>query len=521
MNTSKINVLFTVLFIITSIYYFPITNYNLGPYNEAVILVGAERILEGQIPYKDFFTIYPPGQVYAVAGLFKLFGTSVIVERIYDIIIRSLLSMLVFLIIRFLSSNKIALVGWAMSLIWLGHSGFPAYPVYPSILFSYISVYLLLLHMKEQRYFYHILSAVAIVFATLFRHDLGGYTAIVITFVLLLRRITGAQKTWTPLVSYISSGIMAGLPVLIYFFLISDIELMINELILFPANVFPDHLELPYPPLSRYNLPFFVFPSVLMTGVITSLILIKRKKDNTKAYGVLLISFVGILFFNQVRVRSDIIHLLPVALTAILLAPILLYTFSRSQSTWQNRVVYVLFVIIFGITLSKPISDSKRIISRSKGYVISAVNPEIERAKYLNIHPDLKSTALYVKKNTSEDEHIYVGVKNHDKVLFNFPIIYFLSERNCATKYHEFNSGLINTLSVQEEIVNELRTKSVRMVVLAPGWHYEPNLSSIDTQINLLDDFIATNYKLIKAFGIYEIWMKKNNLFLNKYAKKN
>ncbi len=503
----KKNLFIIILFIITAIYYFPIINLPLGPFDEAVILVGAERILKGQIPSRDFFTQYTPGQVYTLAALFKIFGISFITERAYDIIIKSLISLFIFLIIRLFSSNKIALVGWAMSLIWITLSAFPAYPVYPSVLCTYISVYFLLLHMKRDKIHYVILSALFTVFAVQFRHDLGGPVAIVIAFVLMLRRIARVEISWIPLISYIATGILAGLPVFIYFLLNSAIEIMINDLILYPLNVFTEYQDFPYPLLSINTLPFFVFPWVLLFGVLTFLIFIKRKIDNTTAYGVILISCIGIAFFNQVRVRSDMIHLLPVALTGILLAPILLYALPRglSLSAWQYRVVWALFIIVFGITLYKPAIMKYSSLRRS--YVVKTVNPDIERAKYLKIDPDLKKTVTYIKDNTSKNEYIYVGAKNHDKVIFNHPIVYFLAEKNSATKYHELNPNLTKT--IQEEIVNELKEKSVPLIVLTPGWRYEPNPSSIDLKIDLLDDYISTNFELKKTYGIYEIWTKK------------
>src|SRR4029434_508065 len=46
------------------------------------IVVGAERILEGEIPYRDFWTMYAPGQFYLLALMFKIFGTHLLVEVI-------------------------------------------------------------------------------------------------------------------------------------------------------------------------------------------------------------------------------------------------------------------------------------------------------------------------------------------------------------------------------------------------------------------------------------------------------
>ena len=505
---NKRNLIVILLFFITTIYYLPVINLPLAPYDEAVILVGADKVLNGQIPHRDFSSEYPPGSFYTLAALFKIFGTSVITERVFDLIIKSLLSLFVFIIIRFLSSNGPALIGWIMSLIWLQHSSMPAYPVYPAMLFIFISIYLLLNHMKKQKNYYVILCAVSIVFAVLFRHDIGGYAAIAITIVLILRRMMDGQS-WSPFFTFITAGIIAVLPVSIYFSIHSSIGALLNDLVLIPI-AFLDKQALPYPSISRWTLPFYIFPLVLVTGAVTSIILIKRKKIGSKAYEILLISLIGIFCFNQVRMRSDMVHLIPLALTGILLAPILLYTFAKELSlrTWQNRVVYMLFIIVFGITLSKAMEVIKTLQLTTNGYVVEAINPDFDRARYSKINPDLSDTIVYIKNNTSKNEKIYIGVKNHDAFVFNDVIIYFLAERGPATRYHVLNPGVHTTLKIQSEIINEFEKSPPRLIVIAPrNWH-EPNLSNVDSSVDLLDNYIATNFELKKTFGVYEIWMK-------------
>jgi len=503
------NLFIIILLFVTAIYYIPVINLPLAPYDEAVILVGAEKIQNGQIPHKDFSSEYPAGQLYSLAALFNFFGTSVITERVYDLIIRSFLSLSIFLIIRSLSSSITALVGWLMSLIWLQHSSFPAYPVYPSMLFIFVSVYLLVLYMREKKNFWIVLSALSIVMAVLFRHDLGGYAAIVITIILLFRSIMGVQS-WKPLILFVTGGIFAGLSVIGYFFINSAAGFMINDLIMIPV-AFLKYQAIPYPALSRWNLPFYIFPLILLAGAVTSIVMIKRKSDDTTAYAIMFISFIGIFCFNQVRVRSDTIHLLPVALTGILLAPVLIHTLSErlSLSTWQNRVVCVLFVIIFGATLSKPVEVIKKLLLTTNGYIIENVNPGIGRAYHLKINADLKDAVTYIRNNTSENENIYVGVKNHDQFVFNDVVIYFLADRNSVTRYHTLNPGVHTTAKIQKELISELKNGSSRLVVLVARSRAEPNLSSVDTQVDLLDNYILNKYELTEKFGIYEIWMKK------------
>lgn len=49
--------------------------------DEAISLEGARRVLEGQLPGRDFFEAVGPGEFYWQALFFKLFGTNIAVSR--------------------------------------------------------------------------------------------------------------------------------------------------------------------------------------------------------------------------------------------------------------------------------------------------------------------------------------------------------------------------------------------------------------------------------------------------------
>src|SRR5262245_23640652 len=42
----------------------------INAFDEAAMLVGAERIRAGEVPFRDFYALYPPAQYYVLAGLF-------------------------------------------------------------------------------------------------------------------------------------------------------------------------------------------------------------------------------------------------------------------------------------------------------------------------------------------------------------------------------------------------------------------------------------------------------------------
>ncbi len=49
------------------------------------MLVFPERVLKGDIPNKDFLHLYGPGSLWALAGAFKVFGVSLITERVFGL----------------------------------------------------------------------------------------------------------------------------------------------------------------------------------------------------------------------------------------------------------------------------------------------------------------------------------------------------------------------------------------------------------------------------------------------------
>jgi hypothetical protein len=78
--TQVATLIFTCSFVFLAI----AINREVNVYDEALILVGASRFATGAILHRDFYANYGPAQFYASAGLFKMFGTSVLVERAWD-----------------------------------------------------------------------------------------------------------------------------------------------------------------------------------------------------------------------------------------------------------------------------------------------------------------------------------------------------------------------------------------------------------------------------------------------------
>src|SRR3982751_6312534 len=68
-----------MLFVLTCLFLSVFVNYTNLNGDEGIILQGAQRVADGQVLYRDFFSFYTPGSYYLVALLFKLFGSSMLV----------------------------------------------------------------------------------------------------------------------------------------------------------------------------------------------------------------------------------------------------------------------------------------------------------------------------------------------------------------------------------------------------------------------------------------------------------
>src|SRR5207244_11529685 len=68
------------------------------PYS--VGIVGALRILDGDIPYRDFWTIYAPGHFYLLALLFFVFGKHLVIASAAKAVFMAASGSCLFLIAR-------------------------------------------------------------------------------------------------------------------------------------------------------------------------------------------------------------------------------------------------------------------------------------------------------------------------------------------------------------------------------------------------------------------------------------
>lgn len=516
------------------------TNFNqpLALYDEGITVYGAVRVLNGDIPYRDFWTIYSPGQFYALAGLFKLFGTSIIVERVWDTLLRALISLTIFLVAERLSSRLYAIFPWIITTLWMQYYVVHGYSVFPALLFNLLSVYLLIIFFSRQTDnikkgpLLLLTAGLSTGFAILFKHDLGLYSlvaglAVVPAFIFFnmtsknnstKSRLAEAVKVALP---YPIGTACILIPVSSYFLFTVPIFDLIDELILFPVLVFPKFRLLPYPGLIPFPLPFtegslplsayipafieripFYFPFLLYLLAFIAFsrrILKKTSLDNSKLWGIALLTVIGVLSFNQASVRSDVFHIVQFYFPSAILLVALPYFFWPDTKTSRNKTFY-LFIFLTALLSFTPLN---RLNIKNR-----VIDHKLDRARFIPVTNDQADTVRWVQEHTGENEPIFIGNSRHDRIFINDVMFYFLANRPSATKYHELHPGLATSAKVQKTIVTELEVKNVGVLVLYSGFENlsEPNASGKSSGVSLLDNYIKDNFTMTKQFGGYEVW---------------
>src|SRR3989344_4031275 len=229
-----------ILLIITFIFFLFFANRGLAVHDEGYILDAALRFFQGQVPYKDFWIIYPPGIVYILGSLFWLFGPSLLLGRFLMVLVGLVISYLLYKVTRQLMPSLLFL-SWGIP-----HLNFP-WPTWFALLFMLAS----LASVKSPR-----LSGFFAGLSLLFKQTLG--IAVVFSALISSRhRLKLIQGLFVPLV--LVSLILwrqGALDEFIHITLIRTLQYQAQGL-----------MRTPFPEISLINLPktfFYYFPFILL-----------------------------------------------------------------------------------------------------------------------------------------------------------------------------------------------------------------------------------------------------------------
>jgi Dolichyl-phosphate-mannose-protein mannosyltransferase len=516
-------------------------------YDEGIILTGAMRVAAGQIPHRDFYANYGPAQFYLLAGLFKLFGRSVLLERLLDLSFKALTVASVYAIAASYLNRTIAACVALLTLIYfLGvFSVLCSYPTTAASLFNLVGTALIVPVFARPVSRRRMFAAGAIAgVATLFRYDTGiallgihaCLTAIGVSTRCKTNRVRAILSTFWP---YLPGFVIVTLPALFYFVSVAHLQSVMQDL-LFVARNYRRGRSLPFPPISMKHLEnVAIYLPIAALGLSAYLLLADRRavpdsKASTSAipslaeYRGFLICFALLttaMFFKGL-VRTGIIMMFLSILPSMLVTAALYERRSAFSKPLRISVLSVawLFVLTAGWCSLHYIKDQKRLHaslaeslwSSARGTVPSSraswcrTSNAATRGLCFFPEDDRLQTIEFIDSHTRPDQTLFVGDSRHDKIFANDNFTYFAAERLPATRWSHFDPDLQDRFDIQTQMVHELETSRPPYVVLDSEFELlnEPNDSSRSSGVTVLDDYLHKNYRYDRSYGTMSIWQR-------------
>lgn len=508
---------------------------DINMFDEGIILVGAMRTLAGDIPHRDYYSIYGPGQYYAVAFLFALFGKSLLVARIYSLLVMSGIVAAVFAITIRRLDPVFSLVATGFCAAFIIASPYHLYPVFPVMLLAMIGTAILLAGDARPTWGRAALAGGCAGLAALFRYDSGFFILVAhcIAMVMLapasgvLPRIKAAV---VPVVAYgFASALVFG-PFAISYLMVADLSHFLADIIEYPVTYYAAMRGLPFPgPWTLIEQPAEIgvyFPVLAAAAAIWALAKTRPGSGNQAADDrhhpliVMTLALTVVLFYKgMVRVSS--LHMLMSIIPATILVSVV------AERLWQRRhraavaVLLVAAAIAPLAPLAREARDDIRSLDRTLvGWAMGAGRTDSPCAEETRRMPvrfgeDYLRVAKYLRAYSASDERIFVGLNRHDRIFVNPIALYFAADRLPATHWHQFDPGLQTRADIQRKIIADLDAENVRWVVRDASFDAirEPNDSARSSGVFLLDQFIDDRYRPVARAGEIEIWLAKGDGF--------
>jgi 4-amino-4-deoxy-L-arabinose transferase-like glycosyltransferase len=509
----------TLIFVVGFAYLFLFRRYTSMEPDEGIILQGAQRILAGEVLYRDFFSFFTPGSYYFLALIFKIFGSSIIVARTTSVIAGAVASSITYLLSRRVCSRRTALVTAAIVTVTTLPYRFLVLHNWDSTLWACLAVYcsVRLIETSGRAWAFATGSFIALTF--LFEQSKGAGLAFGLCAGLLAIHFFGTRFSTRASTFHLVIGLAwPFILTLAYFGAHQSFGLMLAGWF-WPLRHYSLANHVPYgyqnwSEETRRTLfgseswavrvitvvalsPCFLIPllPILAVGMLTYWVgqMVRRQAPERKAnYYVLTTAALSGLLLSVVIGRADVIHFVYLfPLFALVLAWVIEGKdipghFYRKITSGITAYIAIAFVL-FGMALLIRTVNADQNVTTRRGEIRV---------------PGRDTVVHYVQAHVTPGERIVVYPY--------LPLYYYLTATYSATRYEYFQPGM-HTAQQADEILSQLSSKRVRVILFEPGFVEKIPRSWPGTPLTAIThdavaDYILREYRSCKALQSPSEW---------------
>lgn len=497
-NLKKIAIV-SFLFFTAFIYNVLFCNYFSGLLDEGFTVNVITRILNGEIPYKDFYCLITPGSYYLGALVYGCFGHSIISLRILTCVCAACFSIVAYEFVLKITNKKIcALITFiCVTVCGLSMSTTMPYTIYAydSNLFAVISVLFFLLYiLKEDKKCYSFLAAIFLVVSFLFKQTVCLYYVLgyLVCSFIIIYFYKEKRKDYLCFLKYFLGIILVGAILFWGFFIVThSVSDMIHNLLTIPIMEFgaakvspPTVSELFLPKVNRSYAPTIMYYlEILMMILPTFFLIILKKKE--KRGNILLIAILLIFSICEFNLNLE------------------RFSFIKIVSTWP--MICIMFAVFCSFdSIRKSIKIFFGLLSLL--LITFAINVKfiyslelIKSHKYYFPNTCLLTTEdTYDKYDSLFNKLDELSITNDDVLIYPMsPLIYSLKDLSNPTRQDLIILGNFDNKGLNE-IISILETENTNYLVF-------DNYSDMDGQkfsdyAKQLNDYILEHYHVIWSY---------------------
>lgn len=446
-------------------------------YDGGITASAGTFILQGRLPYRDFWLLYGPLSGYLAAITTVLFGVDVRVLRVAGLLLVMATSVLGYRLVgeRVSVVPRIALATIA-ALIPVFHIGLDLAPWGLSMVLALAAV-LAIRHGGSRGL---LVAGGCVGLASLARLDVGAYSLVAIVI---------ATRSLRPA---LGAAIVVA-PVAVVFLWAVPIDALVEQLVWYPIIGQRLYRAIPPPALAALIDPGETLGWLLYWSPLVLIVLAigRRVRSGSIPRSDRALLILAILCRLQTLARADMAHDTQAAVPAILLAA---YVFSGSVSR-VGRFALAAAAAVFIALAALPVV-----------WLTQPADP---------YDAALRAAVSYVRENSGPDEPIFAGELRNSHALLNPLIAYYLADRPPGVHDTMYNPGITTTEQTQQRMVDDLRRNAVRLLILDVRFAdcFEPSNLSRETGATVLDQALSQDYRVVADFGAVIIMGRRDESF--------
>lgn len=505
-------------------------------------VTAAERVLSGQVPYRDFWTMYAPGSFYLLAWLYRIFGTHILVGTVAASVLCAGAACVCYRLAVNLTGKD--LPGLICAGIFFAASFSTVYCItpgpYPATILLVLTALNLFVHYNRTGSTAALLAAgIATGAAIVFKHDVGGYTGLAIAAGLVTGQLLPAKAPGSgmrglvgKLGVYAAGAALPALPVAVYFALLAGPE-MWQDLVVFPATEFRHARPENYPGLwpdgihhewrlkmlfnlfvyLEFTIPFALFLATMAALVVAAF---RRRYDYLVPGITLGVAYLLHYSSAHIQVNTNIISM---SLYAALLGTLLYMLIGGAAATrrpaWPDIPAAVFAAGWMLALVTQPVYNQLRLQEQATAKLelprVSGIRVTLEEQQVLEELYELTETRL------RQDEKLFIGLHRHDASVIGDSLTYFVLDRLNATRHDQLHPGVIDRPATQRRIISDLEAGNIDLILTKHIFsdkiieRAKQRLTAHldDSGATLLDAYIRENFAQTRTIGQYTVWERK------------